>query len=299
MQPDDDLWTICTQVYFPKKFKVRSPKTREQYRFAVNGFEQFLGRRATLADLNEDSLVGFIHWLLEVRGVAEVTANDHRSGRLKTLWDWLARRGHVSTFHTIEKIPEPELQPLAWSQEELRRLFAAAQSMPGMVDPFRAAVYWPALLAWYWNSAERYGATFAMQQEHIDWDQGIASLPASIRKGSRKAATYRLWQSTIELMLPLKRPSGAVFPWPFSKASYFLHWNKLLKMAGLPTGRHRKSQSMRVSHATHLTVAGADASKALKHSDPATTRKSYIDQRFIVDEGISLFKPWGNLEPDK
>lgn len=291
MQPDADLWTICQEFYFPRKFKVRSQKTRDQYKFAVNGFERFLGRRATLADLNEDSLVGFIHWLLNVRGVAEVTAND-RSGRLKTLWDWLARRGHVSTFHTIEKIPEPERQPLAWSQGELESLFIAAKSMPGMVGPFRAAVWWPALLAWYWNSAERYGATFDMQWEHCDLQRGVASLPASIRKGRRKPATYRLWSATVDLLRPLQRPSGPVFPWPFSKASYFLHWSKMLRMAGLPTGRHRKSQSMRVSHATHLTVMGADASRALLHSDPQTTRQSYIDPRFIAESDALLFKPW-------
>jgi len=61
------------------------------------------------------------------------------------------------------------------------------------------------------------------------------------------------------------------------------------KAAKLPSGRHRKTQSMRVSHATWLTVVGGDATKSLMHSDPATTRDHYIDPKIAMPNQPRLF----------
>ena len=49
---------------------------------------------------------------------------------------------------------------------------------------------------------------------------------------------------------------------------------------------------MRVSHATHRHLAGGDATLALGHANPATTRKSYIDPTMVRAEAKSLFRPW-------
>jgi integrase len=160
------------------------------------------------------------------------------------------------------------------------------------VAEFRAAVWWPCLLGWLWCTGERIGATLKMEWEHVDLDGAVARLPAKIRKQGMKNATYHLWPDVVLLLRHIQRPAGRVFPWHLSYCTYWLHFNRLLVLAGLPGGRRRKSHAIRVSFATHTQAAGGDASARLMHSNPSITKKSYLDERFLPDDSINLFRPW-------
>jgi integrase len=288
---EDTLWVICNREYFPRNLKLRSEKTKFQYKLACADFERYLGHAPTLADLCDDTFAGWLKWLLEHRELAERTANE-RAGRVKSLWNWLARRGRIECFPTVDRVPVPETMPLAWSQDELRRLFAASTRMPGKVGEFRAGVWWPCLLGWLWCTGERIGATLKMEWEMIDLEAAVAKLPAKIRKQGLKSATYHLWPDVVELLRHIQRPTGKVFPWSMCPGSYWLHYNRLLNLAQLPGGRRRKSHAIRVSFATHTQAAGGDATARLMHSSPATTRASYLDLKFLRNDSIQLFKPW-------
>ena len=121
----EPLWQICLNEYFPRNLKLRSEKTKFQYRLSCADFERFLGHAPTLDDLNDDTFAAWLKWLLDHRELAERTANE-RAGRIKSLWNWLARRGRIECFPTVDRVPVPESMTLAWSQDELKRLFAAA-----------------------------------------------------------------------------------------------------------------------------------------------------------------------------
>ncbi len=289
----ETLWSICQSEYFPRNLKLRSEKTKFQYKLSCADFERFLGRAPTLADLEDDTFAAWLKWLIETRELAERTANE-RAGRVKSLWNWLAKRNRVECFPTVDRVPVPETMPLAWSQDDLRRLFAAATRMPGKVAEFRAAVWWPCLLGWLWCTGERIGATLKMEWEHVDLEAGVAKLPARIRKQGLKSACYHLWPDVVELLRHIQRPAGLVFPWNRCPSSYWLHYNRLLNIAGLPGGRRRKSHAIRVSFATHTQAAGGDASARLMHSNPAVTRQSYLDKKFLPDDNVHLFRPWGD-----
>lgn len=291
MQLDDPLWAICQTEYFPRNLRLRSPITRVQYAYAINDLRQFLGRATTLADLNDDTFAAWLNWLATERGLAEISANG-KADRIRALWTWLAKRGRVPTFPTVGKIPVPESLPLAWSPDELARLYLAAGKMPGRVGPFLASAWWQALIAWLWCTGARIGETLAMEWEHVDLVAGVASLPAKIRKQRKKGAVYRIWPDVVALLAKLQRPSGKVFIWERCQVTYYLHYGKLLKLAGLPTGRKRKSHAIRVSHATFVQAMGGDATKRLMHGDEATTRAHYLDRRFLPDSDVKLFRPW-------
>jgi integrase len=285
------LWEICELQFFPRNIKIRAKLTRDHYRSAINQLGQHLGKIATLDDLNDDTLTGFLLWLVDEVHVRETTANS-TVGRIKTLWTWMAKRGMVKMFPTSQRLPEPELQPVAWSHAELQALFDAAKKMPGTVGPFLASCWWQTLLAWLWNTGERIGATTKMEWKHIDLRACTASLPASIRKFHRKPAMYHLWPAVVEMLERIKRPDGLVFPWDKTVHTFYHHYDRLLKLAGLPGGRKRKAHAMRVSHATWTAFAGGDATRALLHDDPLTTKRHYLDPRMLPDTGVVLFKPW-------
>lgn len=284
------LWQICQAEFFPRNLRLRSNVTKLRYKQAIDVLSLFLGHVATLDDLDDDVIAAWLNWLVDHRGVCERTANG-MAGRVRTLWTFLAKRGRIARFPTTQNLPVPELSPVAWSPEQLADLFEAAGRMPGKVGPFKASVWWQAWLAWLWCTGERLGASLSMQWEHLDLERGTASLPATIRK-ARKAATYHLWPDIVERLKALQRPSGAVFPWEKTRCTYWLHYAKLLRIAGLPGGRKRKSHAIRVSHATWIEANGGNATKRLMHSNPNTTRQSYLDRRFLPDDCPNLFRPW-------
>lgn len=286
------LWSQCETVYFPRKLTMRSQKTRNAYKYAIDDFGEFLGHIPTIEDLDDDALTLWASALLD--GPLSVHTSREKLGRIISLWNWLARRGVVKTFPTIQRPPAPETLPKAWDKDELRRLFDAAQWEDGWISGVPARKWWPALFSFAWSTAERRGACLAMEWKHVDLERGVASIPASVRKGKRKPAVYHLWPEVVEMLRAIRAPERErVFPWEFSEGCYFYRFGRILKRAGLPNDRKSKTHCLRVSHATWRAIAGGDASKALMHSDPETTRKSYLDSRLIPTVEERLFTPWG------
>lgn len=279
----DTLSSVCDTLYFPQSLTISSSATIKQYRIALADFAAFIGRAGTIDDLRKPVLIGFLKWL-KAQGLAARTANE-RTGRIRALWRWLAEEELIDRVPPKGiRLPVPESEPVAWTEDELRLLYLAAITMPGQVAGINAGDWWQALLVWLWNTGERYGATMALTWPMIDEKKRVAIISPDARKGRRKAAYYRLWPDTLEHLERIRTASPRVFPWSKCDCTYWLDWGRLSKRAGLPTGRNRKTQSMRVSHATWLAVRGGDATRSLMHSDPATTRKHYIDSRLTVAE---------------
>lgn len=285
-----DLWRVCEGLYFPQRFRIRSSLTRRQYQFAVSGLGEMLQRPAKVADLSDETLVNMVHWL-EAKGLAPKTVNE-RVGRLKCLWRWLADKGMVTLRPTVEKIPEPIRTPRAWDRIQLAALFEAAGRMPGRVGIFRSPVWWTAFLATAWYTGER---THALLECRWEWLEGSSlHVPAEVRKGGRKDALYILPPDCLALLVPLSGPSPLIFPWPQTLCNFYLRYDRLLRLAGLPTGRANKVQKIRRSHATWLKVVGGDPTRSLQHDDPATTNRHYLDPT-IDGAPPPLFRPWGTI----
>lgn len=296
---NDSLRHWIFDRYLPQNLKARSKSTHRQYQFAVNDFAEYLGREPTLADLQDELVAGLINHLLgPSRGVCEITANE-RAGRIKTFWRWAASRRTltgVQDFPTVQRVPVPEKIPRAWREEELVKLFNACRFMRGELEGVPAWRWWTCLHAWLWATAERIGATLLLQPEHLDLDRGVASVPASIRKGKRKPAVYQLWPDVVAMLreiLPPKLPKRErVFPWPYDPSSFYNHYRRLLRRANLDRPGRCGPHQMRVSHATWRHIAGDDATQALGHSSSEVTRKHYLDPSLLKQDESKLFRPW-------
>lgn len=120
-------------------------------------------------------------------------------------------------------------------------------------------------------------------------------MPAIVRKGKKKAAIYRLKQDALESLKKLEpQPSGSIFRVK-KMATYYSRYRKLLSRAGIPADRKQGLQKWRRSHATYLELAGGDGTKALGHSDRATTRKSYLDPKLLDKPQNDLLFPLGSV----
>lgn len=135
-----------------------------------------------------------------------------------------------------------------------------------------------------------------LRVEDVRLADGIVVVPAKLRKGKKRPMVYPLWSDVREMMRAMMPPQlparELVWPWPRDKTTFYYWYGKMLRMAGLPDGRANKPHAMRVSHASWTHLAGGDATRALGHGSPETTRKSYLDSTLIKPDERQLFRPW-------
>ena len=296
----NNLWHVLRALYFPSRFRIRSDLTRRQYVFAVRELETMLGGPAIIDDLTDDNFIRLVHFM-ETRKLAPKTINE-RVGRLKTLANWLWRKGLIRFGPTIERIPEPIRIPRAWSKPQLAALFDAAGRMEGRIGPFLASAWWFAFLATAWWTGERTAALLALRWQWLEGN--VLYVPGEVRKGGRKDAAYRLPVECMARLASLSGQSPFIFPWPARRGqgarkadgnaciqTFYRHYDLLLQSAGLPLGRYNKLQKVRRSHATWKEIMGGSATRSLMHDDPATAIRFYIDPG-LFDEEPPLFTPW-------
>lgn len=290
MHEKDTLRDVCFSLYFPNRLRIQSQKTIKEYELAIRDLKKFLLRDPVVSDLTDETISRYMRWCLQ-KDLAPKTINERR-GRLCALWNWLARRGHMAIFPTVEKLPEPESVPHAWSREEMTKLFAACRGQRGLIAGVQASIWWLGLHAIAWNCGERIGAIMALRWEWVDYETGVLRVPAKVRKAKRKSAAYRLWNETIDLLRQLEQPRrDLLFPWPYHETTLYNRYKRMRKLAGLSIDRHAAFHRMRVSHASWIDAGGGDATRALLHDSSATTQKHYLDPTVCEKPAPKLFWP--------
>lgn len=281
---EGDLLYIMENEYFPAKSKIASETTERQYKYTATRYSTFLGRRATLDDLTDQSLG---KWMRQMRkdGLAMATINGYVT-KLRAFWNWCAKKRMVEEFPTIEDFPEPMQIPKAYSEEEFRALIAAAKLMKGRVGDVPAGQWWYALHLVAFDTGERCSALLHLEWNHYDAGDATLAAPAEIRKGGRKPMLYRLKPATVATLATMRATASAkkIFFWPFDLGSFYHHYKKLLELAGLPYVPHKSGlQKVRRTFASHIEAAGGNSTQALSHTSRRVTEKSYIDPRIAKE----------------
>jgi integrase len=127
----------------------------------------------------------------------------------------------------------PDRPAAAWTEDELRRLFAAAASTPGAVGRVSAGEFWAALVMTCFETTERIGAMLDLEPRHLR--RPFLEVPGEIRKGGRRARVYELSDDLCDRLERLARVNrDRIFAWPHPR-TYL--WDRLkddvMKRAGL------------------------------------------------------------------
>lgn len=283
----DSVRGYFDQVFWPRKSLKNSARTEKLYLLSIARFSEFLGHIPTLSDLTDDSLIAFLAWRKNDCGSLHTVAKDRSC--LLSIANAAAKKRHIAEFLDVPTVDPPEASPEAWTQEELDRLFAACRNTCGMIGRALARDWWQAYHYVALFTGERTEAMHLAEWPMLDPASRWLRLPATIRKGRKKPASYLLPEMVVEYVMrlhgrtdrfifdmPYKRPKGCGIPCMF----YYLY-KRLLARADLPTGRSCKPQKMRRSFASWLEKAGGNATEALGHEARRTTKRSYLDPRIV------------------
>jgi integrase len=280
--PDGTRKTLAQfylQYYQPLRLVGRSQRTDTLYKYTIANFGRYLGHAPTLADLTDQRVGGLLQWMSS-RGLAPHSLAKEYD-QLLAMWRFACRKNLVREYPTLPRPNRPDRVPIAWMPDELHRLFASLDTLPGKVGTVSAAAFWRALLLTLYDTGERIAAIMQLEWQHFDFNRRYVRIPAEFRKGKHRDKVSKLRPETVTAIKAIQ--TGAytlVFEWPMAASSLWKFFGVVLKRAGLPHDRKSKFHRMRRTVASLYESAGGDAMKLLDHSSRCVTAK-YLDPRLV------------------
>lgn len=270
-----ELEAFIEDVYVPLRLRGRSQNSVRLLLHAVRQFSRFLGHKATLRDLEDLSVSKFL--LSRSKKLSPHSVARERAG-LVAIWNLAHIRGLVRLAPCLPPELCPQRTPRAFTVAELRRLNQAASLASGWVGPIRADIWFRALLGVAFETGERITAILSIPR--ACWNDPHLTVPAFVRKGSKKERIYSISPETAILVdMAARNGSDVVLHWPSSDNALRKRWKTITRRAGLGDGRDVQFHAIRRSTASHIAAAGGDATAYLGHSSDRVTRKSYLDPR--------------------
>lgn len=269
------LLTELCRLYCDGRLNL-SAGAADQLRYAVRAFAAWLNREPILADLTKMQVIAFLRAYAADHSPA--TANSKRSALL-TLWRAAAEEGYLPQPPRIEKLRAPERLPVVWTLAEMRQLLDAAELVEGEWHDVPTRLCWRFGLLCLWDSAARIGELLTAELTDVDLTAGTWYAPANHRKGRRADKLYRLHGDTLAAIREsLAWPRKLLWPFPHKRGQVWRHFERLLLLAGLPSGAKRKFHCVRRTAETYAAAERGDAwaAEVVGHS-LSVARASYIN----------------------
>lgn len=282
---ESDFWRL--------NLKIKSGKTRNDYRSCVRGFCRWYfvkeARLPRAEDLDEDTLSSYAS--------ATLAAGSVGADKMNTYLAYLRRLARVLCKRALEASAVPTLthDVRAWNSEQVQLILDQAAAKPGRVGRHAACDWWEALVLTILSTAGRISAVLAIRTGDVDLARGIIKLPAEGQK-QRKDETKRLLPEAIE---PLRRILSELPPVTellFSGSGHQSRWvadhyEALLVEAGLPAGPKQKFHNLRRYVATLEYIRSGNDIEAVRkflgHSSVKITWK-YIDMTQVPEQVMSV-----------
>lgn len=284
------------------------PKSAAQYRYTLKSFEKFLGRPATLADLNEERITGYVSYLLQ--RWSQSTSKRNRNS-LVVWWRFAARRKLLAPppFEGVPTVKVTRRNATAWTLDQVEKLLVACQSLSGRMrlktDPRRwnrhgvhlwtgplRAKWWSSLILFLYDTGARIGAAMAVAPADLDPERGFVVLQGAAAKTGLEQV-LRFSRQTVEAIREIYDPTTE-HVWQFfrPRARLFSELGLILEKAGLPNDRTSKFHRIRKTCATLTAAAGRFdlAQTTLGHSTGYMTRH-YVDQRAAPSQSAADVLP--------
>lgn len=293
---DTKLIDLFEKRYLPIRLLGCSASCKSQYRSNIRRFGRFLGHEATLRDLRNTSLSAFLE-SLHSDGLSDATVNTVRK-QLVCLWRFAAERRYVKRFPQVRRLREPERVPTAFTVDQLATLLKGCLAQRGDYCGIPAHRWLLAIHFVWWDTAERRGATLKIRRADVNLDAGTILVRAEYRKHRTRDRLYVIQPDTVDLIRAIWLPERELlFPYPYHFTTFYNRYKRMLKAAGLPTGRRWGPHAIRRSHASYLKLFGGDPQASLDHEHAKTT-KLYLAPEITGDIAPSSLLPRLKLPPD-
>lgn len=258
------------------------PKTLLLYGMLWDRFERFLGREATVADLDDLVVARYLKWRAEAtawRGRPPSPASVRKDRvMIQAVWNYAARKRIVSEFPELPRIKVPARLPvgMAYTADDVSQLIRTAKRRIGKVGGLPSKWWWPTLIYAAVCSGERFTALTSLRWAQVDLERCRLVFLASTRKNATRDIERAITPQLSRMMAEHRRDApDLVWPWDRRTRSQWASLKVLCRTAGV---QYRGFHGFRRTAASYAALRDgtAAATALLDHSDPRLQRV-YVD----------------------
>lgn len=263
------------------------------YKMLLDRLDAFLGRPATVDDLDDLVISRYLRWRAETPGwkgrlPAPASVKKDRV-MLAAVWTYAARKRWAVEFPELPRIKVPKKIPIgrAYTSDDVATLIRRARHRNGRTGGLPSAWWWSTLIYMAYCTGERFEALTSLRWGQVDLDAGRVIFLAGTRKGMTRDIERQFVPALAE-MLAIHRgpPEALVWPWDRKGKSHWASLKVLCRTAGVA---YRGFHGLRRTAASYAALAGgtAAATQLLDHSDP-NLQRVYVDPLICPTESSSI-----------
>lgn len=287
----DDTLESWLRMFERHRLPLADPHTVYVYRLNLRRFAEYLGRVPKLADLSDPAVMGCVGWLIREKNLSDATASKFRDN-MKTVWEFIARKGGVSVWPELPVVEIAENPPIALPVAKLLLIWEVAGRQPGEVCGIPESLWLQSMIGTVWSTGARKGEFPKSEWPEFDLDAGFWTVPAKHRKGRKRGAVYPLMPGAVLLLRRLQSYGHRrVWPMDFCDGTFYNRLGKIMVACGLPDDRRHKFHIFRKSVATMIELFGGDSVKIMGWRDPSM-RDVYVDRTIAPKESPRDRLPW-------
>lgn len=260
----------------------------QQLSCTVSLLTQYLGRPATLDDLNDDTINRWVEWMT----ITPSKRGGHRSrstvatqrNNAVLIWNYAWESERIDRQpRRVRKVKRPRTLPEAWTEKQMAQWLAGCSQITGMVAacqaPAKLVIRCYSLLAW--DTAARTCDLLKLKRSEISSEGAVVIY----QEKTGYPVLCRLRPETMAAVDELCRLSGKDTILPFKRETLLRHWNKVKAVTGLD-GTPKKIRKSRATSAEQRDRGSAPV--ILGHVPGSTIAyRHYVDRlQILPDPGL-------------
>jgi integrase len=257
-------------------------KTVSLYGGLRDRLERFLGRPATVADLDDLTIARYLRWRADTPGWRNQKPSPASVQKDRTMivaiWNLAARKRWAKEFPELPRIKVPKRLPTgrAYTVEDVRTLILRAKNRKGRTGGHPSAWWWQTLLYTAFCTGERHHALTSLRWGQVDLAHRRVVFLGENRKGKTRDIERDITDELAEMLAARQGPPEALV-WPWDRKSKS-QWTSLKLLCELADVKYRGFHGFRRSAASYAALAGgrAAATQLLDHADP-NLQQVYVD----------------------
>jgi integrase len=254
-----------------------APNSALQLRLVIPMFAKFLGHPATVSDLTDDLVSG---WIAQMEAShSQATVASHRM-QILCLWRFAAKRKLCPPPEDVRRCPPPEPMPIAWELDTVRKLIAACTRITGTTHGVPVGQLFRALILAAYDTGLRRGDLWRIHRSQMRADGTVVL--RQHKTGRRHFPKLR--PETLAAVLAL--PGDYPLRWTggeHNAGNFYRAWGNLRRLAGIPG--HGGLHQLRRTGATFVAKEhGMDAARRfLGHRSPEMVAH-YVDESIALQQ---------------
>lgn len=267
-------------------------KSVDLYEMLIARLGRFLGREATVADLDDLVISRYLRWRAETPGwkgrVPSPASVQKDRVMLAAIWTYAARKRLAAEFPELPRIRVPKRIPTgrAYTADDVAALIRTAKRRKGKTGGLPSSWWWQTLLYCIYCTGERFEAATSLRWGDVDLAGCRVIYRGETRKGATRDIERQITPQLAKMLAEHQGPDNALV-WPWDRRSRS-QWASLKVLCRSAKVKYRGFHGLRRTAASYAALAGgrAAATQLLDHSDP-NLQRVYVDPAICPTESNS------------